>query len=171
MRWWDADRAAFSVVRGPDGDVRGFSVQSELDAVDPAVRASDPVARSWDDDLARRPLGDGGLALVFRRMLTLRDGEALGPAMAALFLDIKRRYMELRPRLTRVYGVVGSPSQHADVLPPLGFAETGPPAAIGDTAFHPIALDFGADSVDGWLARLIDAEVGAGFPDEALTRG
>lgn len=40
----------------------------------------------------------------------------------------------------------------------LGF-ETFGPALIGPDAFHLAALDFGPDSVDGWLTRLAAAEL------------
>jgi DNA-binding response OmpR family regulator len=47
------------------------------------------------------------------------------------------------------------------LLEPLGFAELpGPPPQLDGTHYHVMALDFGPGSVDGWLARLVAAELG-----------
>lgn len=44
------------------------------------------------------------------------------------------------------------------LLEPLGFAPVGEAIPLGDIAYQALVLDFGPRSVDGWLARLIDAE-------------
>ena len=38
-------------------------------------------------------------------MLAADGGEAPTPAHAALILDLKRRYLEMRPRLRRIYSL------------------------------------------------------------------
>lgn len=91
--------------------------------------------------------------------------------MAALFLDIKRLYMEMRPGLRRVYAV-GAFLGDMRMLGSIGFAVLDDPVAMGDVRYHGLVLDFGPRSVDGWLARLIDAESRAGdAADAALTVG
>ena len=68
---------------------------------------------------------------------------------------MKRRYLELRPALARVYVAVTSWPDAAPVLRPLGFGWIGPEVRVGALAQQPCALDFGAGSVDGWLQRLM----------------
>jgi DNA-binding CsgD family transcriptional regulator len=74
---------------------------------------------------------------------------------------VKRVYIQLRPRLSRLYSVMADPAALAPIFDPLGFAPVGDAVAIGDTPYQPVWLDFGQGSVDGWLSRLVDAEIGA----------
>jgi DNA-binding NarL/FixJ family response regulator len=45
---------------------------------------------------------------------------------------------------------------------PLGFVRLGSPLAYADRLFQSSVLDFGPGSVDGWLARVVDAETSRG---------
>jgi DNA-binding CsgD family transcriptional regulator len=69
--------------------------------------------------------------------------------------------MECRPNLSRLYSSIVDLAAQAPVFVPLGFAPAGDPVAVDDVDHHPVWLDFGPGSVDGWLGRLIDAEVEA----------
>ena len=78
--------------------------------------------------------------------------------MAAMMLDLKRRYMELRPELRRIYtagleawsGTAWSASDSRHV----------PVSRSGSTASRTTCLlDFGPTSVDGWLTRIIASEL------------
>jgi DNA-binding CsgD family transcriptional regulator len=75
-----------------------------------------------------------------------------------MVVDMKRRYLELRPALARVYAAVGGWQAQAPVMRSLGFDRIGPEIAIGTSELRPCALDFGVGSVDGWLQRLVLAE-------------
>jgi DNA-binding CsgD family transcriptional regulator len=66
--------------------------------------------------------------------------------------------MQLRPRLRRIYSVVGDLPRLAPIFGPLGFAPAGDPVVVGGTTQQPVWLDFGPGSVDGWLAGLVGAE-------------
>ena len=168
-RWWTVHPEAFSAARGADGRVSGFSAQLERAALDPSLLAGDPVAAAWAADLEARPVEDRELVLLVRRFLSEDGGEAMGAAMAALFLDIKRLYMAMRPRLRRVYTVAADVSDMR-LLSPLGFSVLPHPVPMGDVEYHPLLLDFGPESVDGWLAGLIAAESRTADPaDAALT--
>jgi serine/threonine protein kinase len=69
--------------------------------------------------------------------------------------------MELRPRLQRVYLTVRDFEPYAAVAQELGFVPISEAAVVlGGSTFYSAALDFGHDSVDGWLSRLIAAELG-----------
>jgi hypothetical protein len=74
----------------------------------------------------------------------------------------------LRPNLRRVYLTVVDLPTYAPVAIKLGFR----PLAMGeprldDATYHSAVLDLGPSSVDGWLAGLIDAELGVAV-DELL---
>jgi len=103
-----------------------------------------------------------GQALLFSRIMISRDfGEAASPVQAALWLDLKRRYMELRPHLRRLYTV----ARHTEtwepmVNSPLGFERLpGDPPDLGGVPYYTLLLDFGPSSVDGWLSRLVASEL------------
>ncbi|HSJ73602.1 MAG TPA: hypothetical protein VK904_04740, partial [Miltoncostaeaceae bacterium] len=166
-RWWGRHPGAFSVTRGADGRVTGFSATVERRELDPDVVAGDPVAEVCATDLRDRPTGDDELVLLARRFLAEEGGGAMGPAMAALFLDVKRLYMEMRPRLRRVYTAVVHRPGPDPFLDALGFARVGGPVAMGDVDYQAVVLDFGPGSVDGWLRSLIDAEARAEEPAHA----
>jgi DNA-binding response OmpR family regulator len=80
---------------------------------------------------------------------------------AAAWLDLKRTYMELRPALRRVYLTLCDVSKYASMAQRLGFrVMEGSEVALGGATYHSVVLEFGAGSVDGWLARLAAAELG-----------
>jgi DNA-binding response OmpR family regulator len=98
---------------------------------------------------------------VFVRWLLSRDhGESPSPAQAALWVDAKRAYMELRPHLRRLYATFRHPEVFAPMLEPLGFTPLDrADVVIGDATYHSLVLDFGPRSVDGWLATLVAGEL------------
>jgi DNA-binding response OmpR family regulator len=79
---------------------------------------------------------------------------------AAALLDVKRDYFRLRPHLGRLYLSVRDPRPFLDALRTLGFRSFDEPIEVGGEPFHLAALDFGPDSVDGWLNRIAAAELG-----------
>ena len=88
------------------------------------------------------------------------SGEATTPAHAALILDLKRRYLEMRPRLRRIYSLAADLPQALSQLAPLGFARLpGGTAEIGGTTYHALYNDFGPSSIDGWLTDLAAREM------------
>jgi DNA-binding CsgD family transcriptional regulator len=157
-RWWDRHPETFSVARGPDGAVAAFVQIAELDRLDERLLTSDPVAQVWRTHLREHPPAADDRVLVMRRWLGRESGELRSPAVSACWLDVKRVYMQLRPRLRRIYSVVVDLSRLASIFVPLGFAPAGDPVVVDGVTHHPVWLDFGTGSVDGWLAGLIGAE-------------
>lgn len=169
-RWWQRHPGSFSVARGPDGTVSAFVQIMELSDLGPEMYSADPVAAAWRAHLRAHPPGTGDTVLVMRRWLGRDSGELRSPAVSACWLDVKRVYMQLRPRLRRIYSVVADLPRLAPIFGPLGFAPVGDPVAIDGVTAQPVRLDFGPGSVDGWLAGLVGTET-AGPPPAGTVTG
>jgi hypothetical protein len=160
LGWWQVAPEAFSVAR--DGARR---VEALYVAFEPASARGegpvDPLVAAWLRDLARRPLGRGERALFLRRWLAREQGEAPSPLQAACWLDVKRTYLALRPRLRRVYTAVAHPEPWERPVRGLHFRRLEPAESeIGGHPYTSFVLDMGPRSVDGWLARLSADELG-----------
>ena len=153
--WWRRDPERFRVARNGDGAVAGCYVVGELDRVKRGLLDVDPVARRWRDHLRQDPVPRGQRVL-FDRFELVRDD---GLVLAAIMLDLKRMYLELRPELRRIY-TVGLEPMAGTAWERLGFeALPGEPVRIDGVAYHLSLLDFGPTSVDGWLTRIIATEL------------
>lgn len=160
LHWWRRRPDAFAVVRGRDEQVLGLCCKFASDQVEPGWLRDDPITAQWQEHLEQQPLTEGQKALFCRRWLSLDDGEAPSDVQAAIWLDLKRTYMELRPRLRRVYLTVQDLASYGPVASRLGFQVLEDRALQLDGAtFHSAVLDFGPASVDGWLASLVAAEL------------
>jgi DNA-binding CsgD family transcriptional regulator len=170
-RWWGRHPEAFRVARDADGLVAAFYVLAEAADVDPALLAADPLAAAWARELEAHPVARRERVLVLRRWLSRGVGEGPSPAQGACWIDIKRTYMELRPRLRRLYTAVVDLATYAPMVVPLGFAPL--PAAdveLDGVTHHSASLDFGPASVDGWLSGLIEAELRGAGDDQGPPR-
>lgn len=156
--WLDAHAGSVRIARDGSGGVAAFATVVERDAADRRLLRTDPVAAVWTYHLRRRPVPDQQRVLFIRRAVGV-DGEQPGPALAALFVDLKRIYLELRPRLRRVYVAGGTGTGHAAMLERLGFEPVGAGVGVRGREYRALVLDFGPASVDGWLARLLEADV------------
>jgi hypothetical protein len=159
--WWEAAADKFAVARDRTGKAVGFYCLCEAESVPASIPAHDSVVSHWIEHLREDPLPPNEIALFLRRWLSEAEGENPSAIQAACWLDIKRTYLALRPRLRRVYLVLQDIAPYATVAQTLGFvpipqANTGLDGRTYSTAM----LDFGLSSVDGWLARLVAAELG-----------
>jgi len=156
--WLDHAPDAWHVARADTG-VCGFSIVTRITDIPAAIRHADPAVGAWREHLKANPVAPGEIVLGLRRWLDRDCGEAPSPTQAALWLDIKRTYMELRPALRRLYAILLDPGPYLPVMIELGFVPFEP-IDIGGSTFHPVCLDFGPGSVDGWLASLAARELG-----------
>jgi AAA domain len=156
--WLELAEDACQVARADEG-VCGFSIATRITEIPARIRHADPVVGAWREHLQANPVAPGEIVLVLRRWLDRDLGEVPSPTQAALWLDIKRTYMELRPDLRRLYTVLRDPEPYLPVMTELGFVPLEPIKA-GASTFHPVCLDFGPGSVDGWLAGLAARELG-----------
>jgi hypothetical protein len=158
--WLERVPRSVSVVRGNDEAVRGFYFKAESEHVSASVADNDPVARAWLDYLRRHPVERGERVLFVRRWLSVDHGERPSAEQAACWLDCKRAYLELRPQLRRVVVTLVDLPLWAPVATELGFTPLDFTVDLDGTPYHSAVLDFGPASVDGWLTRLLAAELG-----------
>jgi hypothetical protein len=147
-------------VRDRTGAVVGCSIVAEWRDIPHSLERADPVVAAWSRHAARHPLPPGQRTLTHRRWLAADTGERPSGVQAAALLDVKRDYFRLRPHLGRLYVGVRDPRPFVDALRTLGFRPFDEPIDVGGEPFHLAALDFGPDSVDGWLNRIAAAELG-----------
>jgi hypothetical protein len=160
-RWWTRAPEAFVVTRDRRGIVAGFYCAFDPSRFSPRFLREDPVTRAWMEHLGRQPMPPQQRALFLRRWLAAETGEAPSAVQAACWMDLKRKYLELRPTLRRVYLTVQDLAPYAAVAQRLGFQVLPHAKAQPDTNGYSTAmLDFGPSSVDGWLTRLVAAELG-----------
>ncbi|GGX52856.1 winged helix-turn-helix domain-containing protein [Saccharospirillum salsuginis] len=161
LRWWRRMPQAFSVVRSTEGRVVGLCCKLRSDRVEPTWVVDDPVTSEWCAHLRRRPMARNEIALFCRRWLSEGEGDSPSEAQAAVWLDLKRTYMELRPQVRRVYLVARDLPAYASVAQRLGFEVlTEQTVTLDGQDYHSAVLDFGPASVDGWLAEIAAAELG-----------
>ena len=160
QHWWERLPEAFSVVRDRDGGIVGMACVFERSMADEVDLLADAVTADWCDHLRREPIGPQEQALFVRIHLSRAAGAGPSPELSAMMLDLKRAYMELRPRLRRVYTLVYPHTPMWTFLSRVGFrplpATRVTPAGH---AYQPMVLDFGPGSVDGWLAELVANEL------------
>jgi len=167
-QWWQYHRESFFVVRDEDGGVQGFYQAIVASKIHKNVLGRDPLAASWARDLPRAE--DRASALWVRRTLDRDTGEEPSSGQAACWLDIKRTYLELRPRLRWIYTCYCDAELYRQSFEQLGLrlADEGRPVLDG-LVQHTFRLDMGVDSVDGWLANLLAQEVGMATGEATIT--
>ena len=152
---------SFSVVKNVAGQVEAFFILSKPENIDLDKLSNDPIAEIWHKHLESVPLDSTDKVLYLRRWLSRGHGEALCAAQGASWLDVKRNYMELRPNLKRLYTTLVDVENYAPVVIPLGFnLIEGSELDLDGTTYYSAVLEFGPESIDGWLRRLIGVELG-----------
>ncbi len=158
--WWRREPGAFRVMRDRDGAVAGFHILAELDHLSHALLEADPVARRCWEHLRREPVPPGQRVLFNRCWMARDHGEAPSPVQAACWLDVKGRFMELRPNLRRIYSIVRDIATLGPMVAPLGFRPlAGDATELDGMLYYAAVLDFGPSSIDGWLSALVAAEL------------
>jgi hypothetical protein len=160
LDWWKAAADKFFVARDRSGKTVGFYCLCESASVPSQLPSRDPVLSNWMEHLREDPVPPNETALFLRRWLSEADGEMPSGVQAACWLDIKRTYLALRPRLRRVYLVLQDVEPYAVAAQTLGFVPLARDMNLDGRNYSSAMLDFGASSVDGWLARLVAAELG-----------
>ena len=159
--WWRLAPDSFHVARDRLGAVAAFSIYCDMEGVSHRLVQEDPVVRQCWEHLRSHPVPRGQRMLFSRTMISRDFGEGWSPVQAAVWLDLKRRYMELRPDLRRLYTVARHTGTWEPMVnSPLGFERLpGDPPELDGVPYYPLMLDFGPSSVDGWLSRLVALEL------------
>jgi hypothetical protein len=158
--WWRRLPDAFYAARDGTGKIAGFSVLTQLDRVPRTLLDADPLARIFRDHVRRLPVPRGQRILTVRFQSADPDDPNQALVIAALILDIKRQYMELRPELRRIYNVLPALFGPASPWTRLGFRSVlQAPITFGGIDYYAHVLDFGPASVDGWLTRIVATEL------------
>jgi len=155
--WWELGPRPFRVAKDAAGSVHGFGVMAPAHEIPPALVEVDPLLRVWQDDLRAGAGRDRG-ALFMRRTLSAEHGEEVGEVRAAVWLDIKRAYVE-HPSQWALYVGSRGPERLLPICKQLGFHDAG----LRSGAEGTIRLEFGASGIWTWLRRLINGtELGRG---------
>jgi hypothetical protein len=161
--WWRRAPRTFRIVRDQHGVLTGFYALFEAASsdIDAASMEADPVLRSWLAHLRRSPVAADERVLFCPRWLSAANGEAPSPEQGAIWIDMKRSYTEMRPRLRRIYMPLIDIATYGPIAGGLGFRVLEDASVCLDgRTYHTAMLDFGPQSVDGWLAGLVAAELG-----------
>ena len=161
--WWKHAPHSFHVVREPEGKLAGFYCLLDPESVTPELEEADPIVRNWMEHLKVSPVPAMQCALFFRGLLSRESGEGPCGVQGAFWLDLKRTYMLLRPRLRRVYATVRDAAFqiYAPASGELGFqAISSADTTLDGELYRTAMLDFGPSSVDGWLGGLVAKELG-----------
>jgi hypothetical protein len=160
-RWWSEAQETFAVARDRKGSVAGFYLVFDPANVPARLCREDPITSEWLDHLDQHPMPRQQRALFLRRWLSADGGEAPSAAQAACWVDVKRKYLEMRPNLRRVYLALRDLEPYAPAAQSLGFQVLSESSIqAGGDCYHSAMLDLGPSSVDGWLTRLVAAELG-----------
>ncbi|HSK95381.1 MAG TPA: winged helix-turn-helix domain-containing protein, partial [Euzebyales bacterium] len=154
------------VVRSTTDPVAGFMLRLGRGAFTSDPISRDPLVGAVREHLRRHPVPPSQDVLVLLATLSRAAGEARSDASAALWLDIKRTYLDRRDRLRRVYAIVVDAQAFLETARPLGFTAVGDPVEVDGVVHHVTLLDFGPSCVDGWLSWLAGEQVG--HPPSAL---
>ena len=159
--YWKQVPHCFQVARDNTNQLAAFYLMFDPASIDSSLLAKDPIVEQWRNHIRSEPVPDKQQALFVRRWLSLEHGEKPSAVQASCWLDIKRVYMEMRPRLRRVYMCLKDLSTYAPVALKLGFQPLPDHGVeIGGSLYSSAVLDFGPGSVDGWLSGLAAAELG-----------
>jgi hypothetical protein len=162
-RWWHAVPDSFRVTRDAQDDVSGYLCAAPWSALPKALISGDPLCSAWSRHLDDEPVNPGEQVLVMRSKLCAEGGEALSPTDAALTMDLKRAYVELRPKLRRLYTAVLDETALGAFFRQAGFRAMPECAVTLDgRERQSLMLDFGPGSVDGWLSQLVAVAVAEG---------
>jgi hypothetical protein len=158
------------VARSVDERVAGFLVALERGTLNSGPLGGDPIVAAVRGHLRGRPLPPHQEVLVLLAALARSSGEAPSEVSAALWLDIKRTYLDRRDHLRRVYAVIADLDGFLAAARTLGFGPVGEPVSVDGEEYHVAVLDFGPTCVNGWLSGLARGQVGDRPPPLRLDR-
>jgi hypothetical protein len=159
--WWQIQPSAFYVARGRAPEIAGYYPMLKVQPLTDGAQFKDSITRTWWQHLQANPIPERQLALFNIGSLDAETGEANSAVQGSLWLDTKRTYMEY-PQTRRIYTVFQS-AEMIPILESLGFTELDPVQLDGQH-YTTMVNDFGPQLVPGWMAGLVDAQLGIAPP-------
>ncbi len=129
----------------------------QVQPVGQRLQFNDAITGTWWQHLQSTPIPERQLALFCLRIIAAETGENPSAVQGSLWLDIKRTYMEY-PQSRLVYTVFQQ-KLWIPVLSQVGFRHIDPVALDGKD-YTAMVNDFGPQLVPGWMAGLVDAQLG-----------
>ena len=127
------------------------------------VEFEDPLTKLWWQHLQSNPIPDGQVALFILRWIAADTGEDPSAVQGALWLDIKRMYMEY-PQIRRIYGILYDTKTWVPIFEQLGFFRLETDLILDGKVYGSVVNDFGPQLVPGWMAGLVDTQLGIERP-------
>ncbi len=161
--WWQVQPGAFYVARGRRMEIAGFYCMLKVQPFHDGAQFNDPITRLWWQHLQSNPIPEKQLALFVVCWMGAEAGEAPSPVQGLLWMDLKRTYMEY-PQTRRIYNTFRDVKFWVPVFESLGFRVIEPSPIIDDKTHVNVMNDFGPQLVPGWMAGLVDAQLGVTPP-------
>ena len=161
--WWQVQPSAFRVARGRHMEIVGFHCMLQVGPLDDGAQFTDPLTSLWWQHLQSNPIPEKQLALFLISWISVEKGEACSPVQGMLWMDIKRTYMEY-PQTRRIYGIFFDRKFWMPIFEALGFRAIEPSPVLDGKQYINIVNDFGQQLVPGWMAGLVDVQLGVTPP-------
>ena len=158
-KWWRLKPEAFYTARGRDHDVAGYYAMLKVYQDDEPTQYDDPMTRVWWQEMEQNPVADGQMALFVLRWIAKETGEDPSAVQGALWLDIKRTYMQF-PQTRRLYGILHDTKTWMPIFGQLGFQRLDKNFTFDGKTYASLINDFGPQLVPGWMAGLVDTQLG-----------
>jgi hypothetical protein len=155
--WWKLARGAFYVARERQGKVAGYYCLIPVHPATTRLQFDDPVSHLYWQHLQENPIPERQSALLILNSLAFEAGDSPSAVQGTLWLDIKRCYVE-NALARRVYTTFLSKSW-IPVLEHFGYKCFGS-VPLDGKEYTSMVLDFGPRLVPGWLAGLVDTQLG-----------
>lgn len=157
QHWWELVPEAFNVARGRQMEIAGYYCLLPVQPATNRLHFDDPITRLYWQHLQANPIPERQLALLILKSLAVDTGDVPSAVQGTLWLDIKRCYVEYA-QARRVYTNVLSKSW-VPVLEQFGFRCIDSVTLDGKD-YTAMVNDFGPQLVPGWLAGLVDTQLG-----------
>lgn len=159
QKWWQLRPAAFHAVRGRDQDVAGYYAMLHVYLDDDPTQYDDAMTRVWWQEMQANPVADGQMVLFVLRWIAKDTGEDPSAVQGALWLDIKRAYMQY-PQTRRLYAILHDTKTWMPIFGQLGFQRLSRNFTFDGKIYASVMNDFGPQLVPGWMAGLVDTQLG-----------
>ena len=160
-RWWTRAPETFMVTRDDKGIVAGFYCAFDPSLFPARFHHDDPVNSRVDRASSSTTVTTTAAHSVSAAVAGRRNRRSTLGRPSGLLVRSQTQVPGTSPHLRRVYLTVQDLGPYAAVAQTLGFNVLPGTRTQKEPGYYSTAmLDFGPSSVDGWLARLVAAELG-----------